>query len=250
MSLLLNLSEILLTLTPIIAGILIATYGFDYLFIAAASFMFLAIFPLFFVEETCEEYSFGYFETYKKLFDKKNRSLTIAYFGDGIQTGTRIAIWPIFIFLLLKGEYVAIGLVTSLTIFLLIALRAVLGNLEDKFDRTKLLRFGAFFSTTGWLIKAFIDTGFEIFMADTYHKVGRMVNRLTFDITTYDQAADNGHFIDEYTVLKEIAVNAGRGTIVVVAIGITTFFPIAATFIFAALATLSMTLLHREVYIQ
>lgn len=250
MSFLLNLSEVLLTLTPIISGIIIASYGFNTMFILSTIFMFASSIPLLFIDDTREEYTYGYFETFKKLFEKENRALTLAQFGDGIQTAVRIAIWPVFIYMLLDGKYVAIGVVTSLTIFLLIALRFVLGNLEDKFDRVKLLRFGSFLSTTGWIVKIFIDTGFEIFVADTYHKVGRMVNRLTFDITTYDQASDNGHYIDEYTVLKEIAVNLGRGFMVLSAIWLTATFSITATFIFAALATLSMTLLHRDVYIQ
>ncbi len=250
MSLLLNLSEILLTFTPIISGIIIASYGFDTMFIFSTVFMFLSAIPLLFIQDTREEFSFGYLETFKELFNKENRPLVLAQFGDGIQTVVRIAIWPIFIYLLLDGKYVAIGVVTSLTIFLLITLRFVLGDLEDRFDRKKLLKFGSFLSTTGWLVKVFIDTGFEIFVADTYHRVGRMVNRLSFDITTYDQASDNGHYIDEYTVLKELAVNMGRGFMVLVSIWLAATFSITATFIFAAIATVSMTLLHREVYIQ
>ena len=250
MSLLLNLSEVMLTLTPIISGIIIASYGFNTMFIFAAVFMFTSAIPLLFIEKTCEVFSFGYFETFKKLFEKDNRPMSLALFGDGIQSAVRIAIWPIFIYMLLDGKYVAIGVVTSLTIFLLIALRFVMGNLEDKVDKRKLLKIGSFLSTTGWIVKIFIDTGFEIFVADTYHKVGRMVNRLSFDITTYDQASDNGHYIDEYTVLKEVALNAGRGTMLMLAIWLTATFSITATFLFAAGATLSMTLLHREVYIQ
>ena len=250
MSFLLNMSEILLTLTPILGGIIIASYGFSNLFIVAVIATGLSIIPLFFIEETYEEYSFGYFETFKKLVEKKNRSLSLAYFGDGIQTAVRIAVWPIFIYGLLKGEYVAIGIVTSLTIFLLIAARFVLGNLEEKIDRRKLLRFGSFFSTTGWIFKVFIENGFQIFVADTYHKMGRMVNRFTFDVATYDQAADNGHYVDEFTVLKEVALNAGRGFIVLLSIWLATVFGITATFVFAALATLLMTFLNKDVYIQ
>jgi len=250
MSLLLNFSEVFLTLTPIIAGVVIASYGFNHLFIISAVVVSLAIIPLLFIEEKYEEYSFGYFETFRKLFEKENRPLTIASFGDGIQSAVRIAIWPIFIYGLLEGKYVAIGVVTSLTIFILIAARFVLGNLESKIDRRKLLRFGSFFATTGWLFKAFIDSGFQIFIADTYHKMGRMVNRLTFDVSIYDQAADNGHYIDEFTVLKEVAVNGGRAIMLILSIWIVAAFGITATFILAAGATLLMTLLNKDVFVQ
>lgn len=250
MSLLLNLSEVIITLTPIIAGVVIAAYGFNYLFIIAIVFLLLSIIPLFFIKDIAEEYTFGYFGTFKRLFEKKNRPLFFAYFGDGIQTSVRIAIWPIFIYTLLKGEYVTIGMVTSLTIFLLIAIRFLIGGLEDRFDRRKLLRFGSFFSTTGWVLKAFIETGFQIFVVDTYHKVGRAVNRLAFNVVAYDQAADNGHYIDEYTVLKETALNLGRGFMLFLAIWLTSAFSITATFLFAAGATLLMTLVNKDVFLQ
>lgn len=250
MSLLLNISEVVLSVTPILGGIIIASYGFSSIFILASVFLFLSIIPLMFMDETKEEYSFGYFESFKKVFVKENRTMMAAYFGDGLQTAARIAVWPIFIYGLLDGRYVAIGIVTSLTIVLLIAVRFVLGNLEDKIDRTKLLRFGSFFATSGWFLKVFVETGFQIFVVDTYHKVGRLVNRLTFDVTTYDQAADNGHYIDEYTVLRNIAVDAGRMVMLLIAIPIVFYFGITATFIFAAGATLLMTLLNRNIYLQ
>lgn len=250
MSLLLNISEVVFSITPIIAGIIIASYGFQNVFVIASIFMFLGIIPLFFLDKTEEQYSFGYFESFRKVFAKENRSMTFAYFGDGIQTAVKIIIWPIFIYGLLDAEYVAIGIVTSLTVLLLIFVRFIMGNLEDTFDKNTLLKFGSFFATTGWFLKIFIETGFQIFVVDTYHKVGRLVNRLSFDVMAYDQAADNGHYIDEYTVLKEISVNAGRVVMLLVAIPIVSYFGITTTFLFAAAATLLMTLLNKNVYLQ
>ena len=172
------------------------------------------------------------------------------YFGEGIQHSVQVIIWPIFIFLLLKGEYVTLGLVTSFTIFLLILVRFLIGNLADRWDRKKLLKWGSFFATSGWLLKAFIETGFQILIIDTYHRVGRAVNQLSFDITTYDQAVDNGHYIDEFTVLKEISINMGRVVLLISSIWITAAFGLTSAFIFAAGATLLMTLLNKEVYLR
>lgn len=250
MSLLLNASEIVLAVTPFFAGLVIAFYGFDSLFIITSAFLAVSIIPLFFIEDTRETFSFGYFETYRKLFKKENRTLFMAYFGEGVQHAVQMAIWPIFIYLLLKGEYVALGLITSATIFLLILTRFLIGNLADRWDKKRLLKYGTFFATTGWLLKAFIETGFQIMVIDTYHRVGRAVNKLSFDIATYDQAVDNGHYIDEYTVLKEIALNMGRTTLFISSIWITAAFGFTSAFIFAAGATLLMTLLNKEVFLQ
>lgn len=250
LSLLSNISEVVLSTTPFIAGLIIAAYGFNTIFILVSLFMGLSIIPLFFIDNTCERYKFGYFETYQKLFSKKNRSLMLAYAGDGIQSGVRIIIWPIFIFVLLEGNYAAIGFVTMVTILLLIVLRFVIGGLADTWNRKRLLVLGVFLSTTGWIAKAFVDTGLQIFVADTYHRMGRAVNRLSADILMYDQAVDNGHYIDEYTVLRELAVNLGRTGMLLVAVWVSTVFGLPATFILAALATLLMMSLHKAVQLQ
>jgi len=54
---------------------------------------------------------------------------------------------------------------------------------------------------------------------------------------------DHGHYIDEYTVLKEIAVNLGKALILVFAIVVALNFGINWTFILAALASLLINVL-------
>lgn len=247
MSLLLNISSIILALTPILAGIVISLYGFNILFISSAIFFASSVAPLLHIKRTTETFSFGYFETFRELFSKKNRSLLVAYFGDGIQGAVQVVIWPIFIFILFNGEYTSVGFVTSLTIGILIFIRFIIGTMEDKFDRKKMLKFGVFFSTTGWIFKIFIETGVQVLVVDTYHRLGRAVNRMTFDVTTYDQMADSGHYIDEFTVLKEIALNGGRVVMLLLSIWLVSQFDLYITFLVAALATLLMTLLNRRV---
>lgn len=247
MALLQNISAITLALTPLIAGIVISLYGFNTIFIVSSIFFTLSIIPLFFVKNTTESFSFGYFETFKKLFSKKNRPLFLAFFSDGVQGAVQRIIWPIFIFILFAGDYSTIGFVTSLTIGVLVILRFIVGAMEDKFDRRKMLKFGAFLSTTGWFLKVFIETGFQVFLFDTYHRLGRAVNKLTFDVSTHDQMADSGHYIDEFTVLKEVSLNTGRTFMVIISIYLVSQFGLYITFIIAGIATLLMTLLNRKV---
>jgi hypothetical protein len=77
-----------------------------------------------------------------------------------------------------------------------------------------------------------------------------MVNRMTFDITSYDQASDNGHYIDEFTVLREVATGLGRATVVLLTIPLVMMFGLTSTFVFAAGATVLMSSLKKDVFIQ
>ncbi len=250
MSVLLAVSAMIGVVTPIIGGLVIISVGFDNLFLVSLGVLAFAIIPLFFIDNKEERYSFGYFETFRELLHKKNRALFLGYLGDGAQTGVSAVIWPIFIFLLLNGEFFIVGAVSSITILLIMAVRFFVGDLLDRWNKKRVLTIGSILNTTGWIIKLFIETGFQVFLFDTYHKMGRAVNRISVDATTYDQASDNGHYVDEFTVLKEVSVSVGKILMLLMIAVVVLFFSLKATFVLAALASLLVTHLNRQVAIK
>jgi YQGE family putative transporter len=242
-----NISQAALVFTPLIGGFIISRQGYESLFLASAIIIFLSILPLFFVKETYEKYSFGWLQTYREMFRKENRPLLVANIGNGMQEAVGIIIWPIFIFQILKGNYLSVGFISSATIIVLIVLRFIIGNLGDSLGEKKVMKVGSIIYTTGWIVKIFVETSLGIFLADTYHKLGKVVNRMPFDVTIYEQAADNGHYIDEYTVLKETSLLFGKGLMLLFSLGIIYLWGITATFIVAAIATLLMTVITNRV---
>jgi hypothetical protein len=245
LSILLNISEIALVLTPLFGGYVIATYGFGYIFIISPLLFLITIPPLFSISNPKEKYSFTYLNTFKQLFKKKNRPILVGYSADGAQSVVAAIIWPIFIFQLFNGEYLSVGIVTALTLIAIVVLRLLIGDIIDRWNRSKMITIGSIFYTTGWIIKIFVETAFQVFLVDTYHNIGKTVNRITFDTNTYTQSADNGHYIDEFTSLKEIALNIGRITMLSFVAVIVLFATIKVTFIAAAIATLFMTIINR-----
>jgi len=250
MSFLRNLSEIVSVVTPVIGGMGILYFGFNGIFGLSSVIFLFAIIPLLFINKTSEKYTFGYFETYKKLFSKENRPLLFAYGGDGLQDAVSAVIWPIFIFILLEGGYLKVGIVTSVTILVIIILRFIIGDLIDKWSKKKITAIGVIIYTTGWIAKIFIETGFQIFLIDTYHNTGKVVNKMSFDASTYEQAADNGHYIDEFTVLKEIALYFGRATMLIVAGFLIILFNIKVAFVIAAVGSLFMVMVNKKMEIR
>lgn len=224
MSVLLAVSAAIGVITPVVGGFVIMSVGFNSLFVISLGILIFAIAPLFFIDNKKERYSYGYFETFSELLHKKNRPLLLGYFGDGAQTGVTAIVWPIFIFLLLKGEFFVVGVVSSLTILLIMTIRFFVGDLLDRWNKKRVLAIGSILNTTGWIAKLFIETGFQVFAFDAYHKMGRAVNRISVDATTYDQAADNGHYVDEFTVLKEVSVSIGKVAMLTLIAAVVLFF--------------------------
>lgn len=244
-----NISEVFLGVLPIVGGFLIAYQGYEITFLLAAIIITFAIVPLLLLKETKETYTWSIADLIRELFEKDNRSVVVANIGNGLQGAVGMVVWPIFIFIVLDGSYSSVGIVTSFTIIILIATRFFIGNLLDKIRKEKIIRFSSLADMTGWIAKVFIESATGIFLVHTYHQFGRVVRRLSFDTEIYEQAADNGHYIDEYTVLKETSIMIGRTLMFLAAILLVSVTDIKVVFVLAALATLLMTFISRKTQI-
>ncbi len=246
-----NMIQIMNALTPLIGGLVITRLGFSSVFIFSALILFTTIVPTHFISQVYERYSWGYFETFKHLVDRKNRGLLYAYLADGAQSVVSLVVWPIFIFGLLEGNYNSIGFITSLTIMVILLLNIVMGKVIDKIGEDKILKYSTVLATTGWIMKVFVDSALQIFVTDIYHRLGRAANRMSFDSATYEHAADNGHFVDEFTTLKEVALNMGRVIMLIVVAGLVYYFNnMRIVFIIAAGATLFMVTLNKQLGVK
>ncbi|PIT91104.1 hypothetical protein COU17_02330 [Candidatus Kaiserbacteria bacterium CG10_big_fil_rev_8_21_14_0_10_49_17] len=250
MSILLNLSSVIAVATPLIAGVIIATFGFSTAFAFSAVFFAISMVPLLSVPPTREVFEYSFLESFRKLFSKEHRPILLGYVGDGAQTVVTAVIWPVFIFLLLDQQYVTAGFVTGITIVAIMAIRFVTGNLFDRWSKEKTLTWSAVLLATGWIVKVFVESAFQIFLVDTYHQAGRAMSRVSIDATTYEQAADNGHYVDEFTVLKEMSLNIGRILMLALIAFTVAVASIKIAFIAAALAALMVTVLNKRIHVS
>ncbi len=239
-----NLSAVVSVIAPFIGGVLIEYLGFSWVFIAGIVLVVMAAAPLFFMEEIHEEYSFKYIESFKDLFKKEKRGLFYAYAGDGAQTVVALVFWPIFIYLILDGNFAAVGAVSSLVVLATIVLASFAGELVDRISRTQVIIISTIIYTTGWFLKSFASTALHIFLFDAYHNAGKAVNRVAFDVGSYTHLADNGHYVDEYTAFKEMALNLGRIAMLMFGGFLALLFGIKVAFILAAFASLTMVLVN------
>jgi YQGE family putative transporter len=230
-------------LAPFIAGFVINKFGFNILFIVAIAIIAISIFPLFFIRPNPEKYSYSYFQTFKELLTKKNRKIFLAYGADGAETVIAVTIWPIFIFEILKENYIAVGVISAAIVLVTILLQLTIGSLTDKMRKRSLIRTGSALYALGWIIKMFIQTGFQIFIVSSYQSLVGIVKGIPFTTLIYEQMADRGHYIDEYTVLREVSLNTGRVLMLTLCFILLGFVGLTWTFLLAAIASLFINIL-------
>jgi len=195
---------------PAVSAFVIIKFGFGWLFMMVLILHLLSTIPLFKIPSKYEQYEYDYWQTWKELFSKKNRGLLLAYFSDGFQSSAGYVIWPIFIFLLLDGEYMSVGIISTLIILVTVVLRLIMGDMADHKNKKHLLKYGSWIHAIGWFVRVFVESGFQIFAIGVYHGFSEIIMRAPFDTLMYERAADREHYIDEYTALREMAIRLGR----------------------------------------
>ena len=242
-ALLVSVSTLVSIALPFIAGLVINKLGFSVLFSISIIISLIAIIPILLLKPVKEKFIFKYFQTFKILFKKDNRKMLFAYGGQGAEFIVGFVIWPIFIFQLLKGNFLSVGIITSLVVLVSILFRLLIGDLTDRIDKRKIIKTGSILHALGWIVKIFIQTAFQIFAVGAYHAFTSVVMRTPFTTLMYEQASDRGHYVDEYTVLREISIMIGRTLMLVLVLISLSFMGLNYTFILAAIATLLFSLL-------
>jgi len=223
---------------PLISGYILEVYSFQVLFLIVIGVVVVSLIPASFLPKTKEVFEWTVGQTIKNLLSKKNRRLFWAYLASGAESMVGIVIWPIFIWQLLDQRYVAVGFISALVILVTVIVRLVVGNLSDKYSKKKVMVWGTALYSVGWFFKVFVQTGYHIFLASTFHNFSSIVMRTPLDSLTYERAADQGHYVDEYTVLKEISLSLGRTLVCVALIFLVASFGLTAAFILAAVASI------------
>jgi hypothetical protein len=232
---------------PIVGGLTVQYLGYSVLFTLAIGIYFLALIPLFHLPKIKETFTWTYRQTWRVFFSKKRRSLVIAYAGDGAENFVGTVIWPIFIWQLLEGNYFQVGAISSIIVLVTIILQILIGDKIDSLpNKRKWLKYGTLFYSFGWILKALIGSAFQVFLFSTYHNLSRVFSRTSFDALNYDISADQGHFVDEYTVIREKSIMLGRIIMALIVMVLIPFVSLKHLFLLAALASLLMTFLKES----
>ena len=230
-------------LMPIAAGFLIATYSFNIVFVIVLVLLASAAIPFLALPKTQETFSWTAEQTIKNFFKKTNRKLVIANIANGAENVVGLIIWPIFIWQILAGNFLEMGAISSGIILITILLQLIAGKYVDLLDKRTMLRWGTGFYAIGWLAKTFILTASQIFILGAYHSVTQIFKDTPFDSLNYEIVADKGHYVDEFTVLREMSVHLGKIIMLALAVYLSLNFGINLTFILAAFMSLFVNIL-------
>lgn len=234
---------------PMIAGYIIQNWSIQILFFISVLVYVFSMIPFRMVPRTNERFSWSYTKVWRELFAKKNRGIVWASMAVGAEDIIGFTVWPIFIFILLKGNYFQVGALESIIVGVTVLLQLMFGHYLDRIGKKhKMLKTSSILYALGWIVKIFVATAVQVFVVGLYHRITKVLTDTSYDAIFYETAADQGHYIDEYTVLSEMAINIGRvigtGSVAILLM----FISLKWTFIigvFASLVFITLSATHQ-----
>jgi hypothetical protein len=199
---------------------------------------------MFLSKETHIVYSDSYQKAWRRILKRENRKTSLAFIADSLEGGINYYLWPIFLFVLAIG-YATMGGITTLALGVGALFTLYMGRISDKIiNRIEFLNIGSFLTSMAWIIKYFVKTPFDAFLAQTLYRICRTSASIPFQTFFYDKISLKGKEADEFIIYREILTNISRLFFFIILAGIFLIIPqVNIAFIIAAVISLGFMLL-------
>lgn len=231
-----SLSSFAMILGPTFGGVLIGLYGFPVAFAAASLLIIASNIPLISIPEERARERVEYLPALKRVFRKERRGELIALSGFGEEFVIQ-AIWPIFLFVTLKG-FASTGVVVSVSILLTSLTMLFIGRLSDLQSRHAVLKTGAFFTAFSWILRPFLMGPLGALAGDFFYRSSRTLLGIPMMAVIYERVSKGPFF--ERLIAIEMSIILGKALMMAIGVVVALVWPGAFLpfFILAALFSL------------
>jgi hypothetical protein len=179
------------------------------------------------------------------VFARENRQAAMFFFADGAEFIIGTIIWPIFIFELLNGNYLQVGVISTLIVAATIGMQLIAGKYTDSVNwKERIMKYGGAMYALGWILKIFILTALHVFVIDAFHKFTQVFYRIPLDAFVLEKAKSQKHLIDEFNIFRQVLINFGRVFMSIVIIISSFYISLNWLFVFGAIFSIFLSLAH------
>lgn len=231
-------------LSPLIAGLIIAYFGYGLIFIIGSIILFISTLPLFISNDCKHTIDFTLKDITKIFTARKSANMLLSFSGYAIESSIGRNIWPVFL-IITFGAVQKVGYIAAIAAFLTVIVISVTGKLADKYNPKKLLSFGTMLYFFGWIGCLLADTALKTFLANSYRSVMERFVILPWQSLLYRMVNKENYF--RLAVLQDMTYNASRVLVLpfIMLIFIFNYYPYHISFIIAAAFTLLYPLLNK-----
>ncbi|MDP3645874.1 MAG: hypothetical protein Q8R25_02195 [bacterium] len=235
--------EIIVAFMPAVCGLILTNglSGLRLILVGAATLLIFSILLLRRIPNTQEGYVWGYVESFRKLMIRRHRTMVLIAFFDGISGAALLFFWPLAVFLIVGWSYPMLGIVMSATYLIVFFTRTYVRSIlrTARLDQSALVH--ALLAASSWILRLVVSTPLGVILVDSYFYTGTQVRGTGIDVLTFEQSADKGSYVDEYTTLKEMSLALGKIAVCLIGVlfAVTISLPLTfiGVFVIAAIAS-------------
>jgi MFS family permease len=208
---------------PFLGGFILDNFGFLALFSVQAVLLLISTLPLFKTKEKFKPKQFGYWEAWKRLFEKKGIGETIGFMAFGEEV-VGMFFWPIFIFVMVE-TYTATGLVVSLSTLAMALFSLWWANIVDGGGKIKKWYYfgGICFYAFTYFLRIFTKTPAGVLTMGVFDRIGRSAVDIPTYALIYRKAREVGSV--NQAVKFEMGLSLGKVLILVMGLCVAFIFP-------------------------
>ena len=231
-----SLTSFAAILGPSFGGVLLGALGFSWTFAVIGLLMLLSNIPLLAMPQERAREALPYWAAVRRVFTKEHRGFALALCGFG-EEFVALVIWPIFIFVALKG-FAATGVLVSISLLLSTLAVLFIGRLSDLQSRHAVLRTGSIFTAFSWFLRPFLLGPVGVLAGDFFYRVSKFLLAVPLVAVVYERAGKGP--VLERTALYEMSIFFGKALTMLVGAAVALALPgnFTAFFILAALLSL------------
>jgi len=231
---------------PLLAGYIIDNSGYDVLFAVGVVLLAAAGVSYLFVPAVDEKFTWTYKETIQHMASPGFRNVLVGEMANGAEVIVSLIAWPIFLYEVLEGNFFEIGALSTVIVAVTIVVQLIVGkHLDGKGDsKIQTLKRGSMLYAIGWIFKIFVISAGQIFFVGLYHNVTKIFLKTPYSAILYDMSGEQGKYVDEFTVMREISSHIGRAIALALMVGLTFVMPIEWTFVIGVVASLAVNAIY------
>lgn len=204
--------ESVIALMPALAGYVMTTVEHGSLLVFALSAIGILISAVLLTDipDVPERFEWSYRETLQQLMSSTHSRAVGLFILDGIQGAVILLLWPLAAFLILGNSFQSLGAIVTATLCITFLGRYLMRRFSKHSTILRSPTVVASMVFSSWLLRLTASSPVHILAIDAYYASGTQPRRFNIDSYTSEQTADGGHFVDEYTALKELGLCVGR----------------------------------------
>lgn len=228
-------------IAPLTGGIIFAGFGFTSLMFITVFILLLSVLPLIFSKEHRDPMEYDI----KKLFEEEYLKTVPLFIIRGIQAVTAVAIFGMFIYLVVGGS-IDVGGARALDSLGFVLTGLLVGKYTGKIRKEKFVTAGCIGAAIIMFLRGFITAPIQAFFISFAGGIFFQIYHVPIYSSFADKAEDTE--ILEFYTLRKIFVSLGN---ILVVLTLTTFYLLydlqtgfKATFFLGGLSTLAMALIY------